>query len=420
MTPLAQIDEAAHSPSGMRRLVALLLVLTACGPRPATVAPAADRPLVVLVSIDGFRADYLARGVTPVLDSLARAGVRAEWMEPSFPTKTFPNHYTLVTGLRPDHHGIIANNMIDSVLGTFSMSIKEAVTNPGWWGGEPIWVTAERQGVVTGPMFWPGSEAPEHGVRPGHWVPWNDAIAPMARADTLLAWLQLPAAERPRFVTLYIDAVDHAGHAFGPASPAVDDSLAYADRALGHFLSGLARLGLAERTDLVVVSDHGMAPVGPGRVIALDDYISLDDVTVADWSPVAMLIPKPGKADAVFRALEHASPAMAVYRKGDIPRRLAFGTNPRVPAIVAIAADGWTITSRARAAGVKAGGNHGFDNTLPSMRALFVASGPDLRRGGAVVAPFANIHVYDLLAHLLRIRPAPNDGSLDSVRAVLR
>lgn len=404
----------------MSRPVALLLLLAACGPRGGAPTPAPIAPTtVVLVSIDGFRADYLDLGVTPVLDSLARAGVRARWLEPSFPTKTFPNHYTIVTGLRPDRHGIIANNITDSVLGRFTMAMRDAVRDARWWGGEPIWVTAEKAGRATAPMFWPGSEAPIGGVWAAHWLPFDDDLPPSARVDSLIAWLDVPADARPVFGSLYFAGVDHAGHTFGPDSPLVRDSLAAADAMVGRLTAALRARGLAGSVNLIVVSDHGMAPVGPERVIALDDYISMSDVTITDWGPAVMIAPRPGREAAVYRALRGAHPALDVYRKGELPARLAFGTHPRIPAIVAIAAEGWTVTTRDRLARVRTGGNHGFDNAAPSMRALFIASGPAFRRG-VVVAPFSNVHLYELMAHLLDLRPVANQGSLDSVRAVLR
>jgi predicted AlkP superfamily pyrophosphatase or phosphodiesterase len=406
----------------MRRFAFLACVLAACAP-PGSLpppGPVASAPAtVLLVSIDGFRPDYLARGVTPVLDSLARAGVRAAWLEPSFPTKTFPNHYTMVTGLRPDRHGIIANNMTDSVLGRFTMSMREAVRDARWWGGEPIWVTVERAGRATAPMFWPGSEAKIGGVWATHWLPFDGDMPVTARVDSVVSWLDVPIAQRPVFASLYTEAVDNAGHRFGPDSPLVRDSLAAADAMLGRLVAALRQRGLADAVNLIIVSDHGMAPVGPDRVIVLDDHLDLDDVTITDWGPAVMIAPDPGKATAVYRALRDAHPALAVYWKGDLPERLQFGTHPRIPAIVAIAADGWTVTTRDRLERITAGGNHGFDNALPSMRALFIASGPAFRRG-AVVPAFSNVHLYELMAHLLGVPPAPNQGSLDSVRAVLR
>ncbi|HRP07415.1 MAG TPA: ectonucleotide pyrophosphatase/phosphodiesterase [Gemmatimonadales bacterium] len=370
------------------------------------------------MSLDGFRADYLERGLTPTLDSLARAGVRAQWMTPSFPSKTFPNHYTLVTGLLPDHHGVIANNMWDDSLGAFSMSNRAAVQDARWWGGEPIWVTAETQGRRASAFFWPGSEAPIMGVYPTHWMAFDDNFPGPARVDSVLAWLDVPDAERPAFSTLYYSDVDHAGHSLGPVAPGSDSAIARVDSMLALLTSGLQRRGLAGKVNLIVVADHGMSAVSRDRLIALDDYIPLDSVMVIDWNPVAMIQPR-GSVESIYRALRGAHPNLHVYRKSELPAHFRFGTNPRIPDIVAIADDGWTITSRARFATFNRGGEHGFDQTTPSMRALFVASGPAFRQG-VVVPPFSNIHVYELMTHITGLNPAPNDGSLDSVRVMLR
>jgi predicted AlkP superfamily pyrophosphatase or phosphodiesterase len=404
----------------MRRFLVSLLLCSACAPAPSprSTGPTAPQS-VLLVSLDGFRPDYLLRGLTPTLDSLARTGVRAQWMTPSFPSKTFPNHYTLVTGLVPDHHGIVANSMWDDALGRFTMGLRDAVRDARWWGGEPIWVTSEKQGRRAAPFFWPGSEAPIGGVWATHWVAYDDAFPDEARVDSVLAWLDLPAADRPAFVSLYYSDVDHAGHSAGPASPQVDTALILVDRMLARLTRGLHARGLADLVNVIVVSDHGMSPTSRDRLIALDDYISLDDVNVVDWSPVGAVTPKPGKSEAVYRALRDAHPHLHVYRKHEVPAQYRFGTHPRVTELVLIADDGWTITSRDRFEGFRPGGSHGYDQATPSMRALFVASGPGFRRG-AVVPSFSNIHVYELMAHLLGLRPAPNDGSLDSVRAVLR
>lgn len=405
----------------MRRLCVVLLLLAACSPAapPRTATPPAAGQSVILVSLDGFRADYLRRGHTPTLDSLARAGVRAEWMTPSFPTKTFPNHYTLVTGLVPDHHGIVANTMWDDTLGRFAMGLRDAVRDARWWGGEPIWVTSEQQGRPSAPFFWPGSEAPIGGVRPAHWVPFADSFPREARVDSVLAWLDVPPAHRPAFVSLYYSDVDHAGHNSGPGSPQVDSALIVVDRMLSRLASGLRARGLGDVVNIIVVSDHGMSATSRDRLIALDDYIVLEDVTVVDWSPVGAVTPKPGQSEAVYQALRGAHPHLQVYRKGEVPSQYRFGSHPRVTELVLVADDGWTITSRDRFATFRAGGTHGYDQSLPSMRALFVASGPAFRRG-SVVPSFGNIHVYELMAHILGLRPAPNDGQLDSVRAVLR
>ncbi len=409
---------------GWRRLGALaLLMATACrsGPAPTPVAPAPSRT-VVLVSLDGFRADYLDRPGAVRLRALAARGVRAQRMIPAFPSKTFPAHYTVVTGLHPEHHGIVANTMQDPAIGkTFTISDTLVARDPRWWQGEPLWITAERQGVRSASFYWPGSDYEVAGGRPSDYRPYDGRVPNAARVRQVLAWLARPAATAPRFITLYFSTTDDAGHAHGPDAPQVDSAIAHVDSLIGALDDGIAALGAADRVALVVVADHGMTAISADRVIYLDDYLDLSTVQVIDWMPVTGLAPRAGREDSVVARLRTAHPQLAVYRKDEVPARFHYSAHPRIPPVVLIASEGWTISSRARVTlmGPPRGGTHGYDNQLPAMGALFVAAGPGLARG-RVLPPFASVHVYPLLAHLLGIVPAPHDGSLDAVRAALR
>ena len=211
--------------------------------------------------------------------------------------------------------------------------------------------------------------------------------------------------------------VDHAGHDFGPDAPQTDSAIARVDSMVGALVAGLAARGLSDKVNLIVVADHGMTATSPERQIFLDDYIDLSTVLIVDWSPVAAILPRAGHSDSVYARLRRAHPQLAVYRKHEIPARFHYSSNSRITPILAIAADGWSIASHARPLRGP-GGNHGYDNELPAMGALFVAAGPAFRRG-VVVEPFQNVHVYALLARITGLPPAPNDGSLDSVRALL-
>ncbi len=409
--------------SGMQKHpLVLLLLLAACAGTPRSgVAPrpAPTGQSVLLVSLDGFRWDYLDRGLTPSMTRLAERGVRAQWMTPSFPSKTFPNHYTIVTGLYPEHHGIVANNMYDSVLGRFRLADTMAQSESRWWGGEPIWRTLQRQGGRAAPFSWPGSEAAIGGAHPWKWRRFDNAFPKAARVDSVLSWLSLPRGEAPTFVTLYYSDMDDAGHNFGPDSPEVDAALGVVDSMIGLLVDGLIARGLSDHVNLIIVSDHGMIETPANQVIALDNYINLDDVDVVDWTPVGAVSPKPGKEEAVYRALVNAHPHLKVYRKGEVPARFHFDSNPRITPLILVADPGWSIATKVRAATWKGGASHGWDPDARGMGALFIAAGPAFRQG-VTVAPFQNIHVYELLAHILGIVPAPNDGTLDSVRTVLR
>jgi predicted AlkP superfamily pyrophosphatase or phosphodiesterase len=409
-----------------RSLVLLLTLAAACsgrGAAPAAPRAAAGPQTVVLVSLDGFRPDYLDRPGAVNLRALAAEGVRARAMEPVFPTKTFPNHYSLVTGLHPARSGIISNTMEDPELGRFAISDTNAVRDARWWGGEPFWVTVERQGLRAAAFFWPGSEAAIDGIRPTWYERFDDSVPFDTRVRRVLSWLRLPADSAPRFITLYFSAVDGAGHRYGPAAPQTDSAIARVDSAIGALRAGIRQMGGRGRgVNVIVVSDHGMAPVSRDRLVFLDDLMDLAGVRVVDWSPVAMLRPPPERVAEVVRALS-ASPHLRVYPKEEIPDRFRFRDHPRIPPVIAIAEEGWSITTRARLAALPPnwswGGDHGYDNALPSMQALFAAAGPAFARG-RVVDRVRAVDLYDLMASILGVVPAPNDGSLDSIRVVLR
>ena len=411
----------------MRRVALLALLLLAAGAPHAQNRGASDlEPTVILVSFDGWRWDYDTKAPAPNLRSLMARGVRADNLIPSFPSKTFPNHYTIVTGLYPGHHGIVANSIRDPKTGRlFATSTTREVRDPMWWGGEPIWVTASRGGQPTATMFWPGSEAPIRGVLPKFWTPYNGNTPADSRVDRVLEWLDLPARDRPRLITVYFEDADRAGHEQGPESQAVREAIMRADAHLGRLLRGLERRGLADRVNVIVVSDHGMATVDNERVIVLDDYVSIDDVQIVDINPTLALVPKPGREESVFRALEKAHPRLKVYRRDATPEEWHYRDHPRVPPIVAVADEGWQVLRRStvdqlRSGRVRgAGGQHGYDPALMSMRALFVAAGPAFRQG-VTVPPFENVHIYNALAQVLRVTPAKNDGGTEVARRLLR
>lgn len=402
----------------LRRLfVCLALLLAGC----ATIDSSREgRPPVILVSIDGMRPADLDAAVTPTLAALADDGVRAA-MRPSFPSKTFPNHYALVTGLPPDRNGIVENNMQDPAIPgvTFKMSNREAVRDRRWWDqAEPIWVSAERAGIRTAPMFWPGAEADVRGVRPTYRMAYDEPMPLDARIDHVLAWLDLPPHERPGFLTLYFHQVDTAGHRHGPGSAQVKAELAKIDAALGRLVAGLKARGLS--ANLLVVSDHGMAFTPPEQRIFLEDIMPLDAGRTLAMGPIMTLYPAAGREAEVEWALLRPHPHMACWRKGEIPRRLRYGSNSRVAPIFCLPHTGWTITTRHWVAKAEPElGNHGYDPADPAMAAVFIGHGPAFRRGVRLPA-FDNVDVYPLLARLLGVSPEPNEGDLQELSGGLQ
>ncbi|WP_313809527.1 ectonucleotide pyrophosphatase/phosphodiesterase [Sphingobium sp.] len=401
----------------------LLVALGACAPvepRPVSVAVAVEQrqPVTILVSIDGFRPDYLKRGVTPHLSALAAAGVEAS-MQPSFPTKTFPNHWAIVTGKRPDHSGIVANRMEDASRPDEAFTM--ASDDPFWWSeAEPIWVTAEKAGIRTGTLFWPGSnvawggtEAVEWphkitgGARPSDWAQFNQQISGVQRVNGVLDLLRRPMDIRPRFVTLYFDAVDTAGHAGGPDAPETTGAVAEVDGQIGMLIDGLKALG--QPANLIILSDHGMAQKSSDRVVALDRIANPADYRIVESGPYASLNPMPGREAALEAALLKPRPHMQCWRKDGIPARFHYGTHRRIPPYFCLADTGWVIQPTAPAKPF-VGGDHGWDDRAPEMQALFIANGPEFDTRFRPPAGFANVDVYPLLARLLGIAARPGDG----------
>ena len=414
-------------------LILLVAFSTGCATQPHTdstfhLQGAQPAPLL-LISIDAYRADYINRGLSPTLAMLAKDGVQADSMQPSFPSLTFPNHYTLVTGLRPDHHGIVNNTMVDPQLGKFSLSNRKAVSDGRWWDeGTPIWETADAHGLRTATMFWPGSEANIQGHHPDEWKPFDGAVTADARVDQILAWLNVPAAQRPTFLTLYFDAVDHAGHEYGPDSPQVNDALRNTDAAMARLVRGLKQDGLFDQMNIIVLADHGMASVPLANSVMIDTLVPIDQVqtvsmgVLAGFNPASNTPAASSDFAAIERTLEQPQQHMRCWDKTRVPKRLVYGSNPRVPQLLCLADVGWRITTTQYAAshaGHVSIGEHGYDNADPLMQAVFVAHGPGFRHGANVPA-FPNVDVYPLMTHLLHIPAAPNDGDYDAVKGMLK
>lgn len=301
------------------------------------------RPAVLLISFDGFRADYFGKASTPHLDGLMRHGVTAASMQPIFPSKTFPNHYTIVTGLYAESHGIVANDMWDPVWdATFTLS-NGAAKEGRWWQGEPIWATAGRSGLKSACMFWPGSEAEIAGRRPTYYKPYNGATSYEERVRQVVEWLSLPLDERPAIVTAYFNAADDAGHAYGPDSAQVVAAIERLDATIGLLTTSLNQQALRANVDILLVSDHGMASIDSSRVVYLEDYIDLATVRIITTSPVFMALPiAPATAASVVAALA-AMPHSTVWEKANAPARFHYVNNRRITPIVGVADDTWSI-----------------------------------------------------------------------------
>jgi len=401
--------------------LAVLLVLSACsaiGPEKKTPVP------LLLISIDGLRHDYLDLADTPNFDRLRNGGLAADSLQHVFPTKTFPTHYTMVTGLHPGSHGVVANNMWDKKSDRrFALGNRTEVENGYWYqAGEPIWVTAERQQLIAATYFWPGSEARIRRVRPTHWKRYQNDVPHAERIAQVLEWLNEPVQQRPDFLTLYFSTVDSAGHRAGPGSPEVIDALEEIDAQLGTLLDGLERKGLLDRMHLIVVSDHGMAAVDSERQILLEDYLDLSKVLVSDWGPAAQIwVQGDQDIDAMAARLNRAHRHMRAWARPEIPARYRFGQHHRVPDLLIEADLGWMITNRAYLAArarYALGGMHGWDPAHTAMHGLFIAHGPAFAPG-SVAPTVRSIDLYALMARLLNLKPARHEGSLQPFSSYL-
>ena len=389
------------------RLALITLLALIC--RPA-LARETRAPVTILVSIDGFRADYLQRGLTPTLAALAGEGVSAA-MRPSFPTKTYPNHYALVTGLRPDRNGIVGNRMEDPARPGETFTMKASQDSFWWSEAEPIWAAAEKADIRSATMFWPGSNVAYGNIRPEDWFDYDEAITDVQRVNAVLDWLRRPLAIRPRLVTLYFDLVDTAGHRHGPDSPELNAALKEVDGDIARLRAGLAEL--KQPANLIIVADHGMAATSPERLVWMRDIADPADYRVIDEGPVGLIDPVPGHEAALAASLLKPRPHVDCMRKADLPERLHYGRNPRVAAFICLADTGWLLMNEyPKKLGIDLG-SHGYDNRAPEMLALFVAAGPDIARRGRLPT-FDNVDVYPLLRDLLRLPAKPDIDGTDA------
>lgn len=376
-----------------------------------------DADYVVLISFDGFRFDYLDRGITPNFDRLAARGVRADALIPVFPTKTYTNHYSVATGLYAGRHGLVGNDFYDPDRDAYyRLRDRAAVEDGRWYGGEPIWVTAEKQGMVSAAMFFIGTEAPVQGIQPTYWNRYDHQLPDEIRVDRVLEWLAMPPARRPHMITLYFAVADDNGHWTGPESAELNAAVQHADSILGSLLDGIERLPHGDRVNLIIVSDHGMTrSVG---TVVLDDYADLEGVIVVDAGPIASLHfhGDTVRRDRVLHGLS-AAPHLRAFARDRIPVEWGVRDNPRIGDILVVADEGWLLSRTGRRAGRNVA-THGWAPS-ESMYGIFLAAGPGIRSAGRIPA-FENIHIYPLMASLLGLRPNPDiDGRADVLAPIL-
>ncbi len=406
-------DTSLHEKTGRYLMIPLLirhavlvLVLLATGSTaPAPTAQAGEAPYLVLVSIDGFRHDYPDLYPTPALARIAAAGVRAASLRPVWPTLTFPNHYSIATGLYPAEHGIVGNRFPAADRESwYEYKDRTTVQDGRWYGGEPIWVAAERAGLPAAAYYFVGTEAPVGGVSPSDWRAFDDGVPGEARVAQALDWLARPDETRPHVVTLYFEHVDVASHRHGPGSAEAAAAVATVDGWLGELLDGIARLPVARQTYVVVVSDHGQLPTRldePSFVI--EEVANLDGVQVVNHGSLAMLFLDPaereraaGLRDAINARWEHGR----AWLRDEAPAAWHVAGSPRMPDLLVQADPGYTVVSRAGGEVKLTAGDHGWAPETAGMHGVFLACGPGLPAGRRLPAIGA-VDVYPLLLDML-------------------
>jgi len=399
----------------MHRLFTLLLLAALL---PWHAAAAGRDTYTVIISLDGLRWDYLDTYDVPFMQQLAREGVKAV-MQPSFPSKTFPNHYTLATGLTPDHHGIIANTFWDRQRQVeFSLGNKDTRSKGYYYGGDPVWLTAKHQGVKTATVFWVGSDVEINGDHPTYWRDYQtQQLDYPGRVDEIIGLLKKPEADRPHLVMAYFEEPDRSGHDYGPMHRLTRWAMEDMDLLLSNLWARIQLLPIASKVNLIVTGDHGMTSVDPKR------FVDIDDVLPKHWYerfcndyPTLIYASAPQYIDSICDRLQGVDHIRA-WRKADIPAYLGYGSNPNMGDVVVLPDVGWLFADKPSK---KQRGSHGFDHMAADMQVGFRAIGPDFKRGYEKSDRFRNVCIYPLLCYLLGVTPSPNDGSLDEVMDMLR
>lgn len=370
---------------------------------------------VVIVSFDGFRHDYIDNNRTPAFDKMAKNGVRAVMM-PSYPASTFPNHYAMATGLVPDHNGLVNNSFWDPEhQQRYSMG-SDLKSKSYFYLGEPLWNTAQRQGVIAGVTYWVGSEFNINGARPRYHLRYvnSELLSFPDRVKRTIELLQLPEEERPRLLMVYFSEPDHTGHMYGPMHRNTRQSVRRMDKILGQLRNSLAKLPIADKIDLIVVSDHGMTDISPAKCVSADKYLRKEWMERCIYgTPTSIFSKNEACRDSILAALngvEH----IFVWKKEEVPAELNYGTSNRLGDIIVAPELGWRFSDRPG----KNNGGHGYFPSDPDMQTVFRAEGPDFKVGYEN-PKFRNVTIYTLACHLLGIEPAPNDGDLNEVKGML-
>ncbi|MGE4287357.1 MAG: ectonucleotide pyrophosphatase/phosphodiesterase [Salinivirgaceae bacterium] len=377
------------------------------------------RPYLVVLSLDGFRWDYQQKAQTPWLDSITRYGVKAEGLQPAFPSKTFPNHYTIATGLYPGNHELISNSFFAPDLNLhYAIRDRSKVEDGRFYKGEPIWVTAEAQKVKTGSYFWVGSEATIKGYAPTYSKKYEHNFPYMQRVDSVIDWLQKPYRERPKLVMWYLAEADDVGHRHGPDSPQIVDAVQMLDSVIGAFMTKAQQLDIRDSLNFLIVSDHGMGAFDLEHTVYFNEHVKSHWIdTTFGGNPFMLVQAVPEYVDSVALAFSNVK-GVSIWKKEDLPERFHLKQSRRLSNLVMVADSGWSLTYK-RGRRFYPGGTHGYDNQNRDMYGIFYAIGPKFKAGYDAGILY-NTDIYNLMAKILEIKPAPNDGNPEQIMHVLK
>lgn len=379
-----------------------------------------NKPYVILISIDGFRYDYAEKYGAVNLLQLSGKGVRATAMQPSFPTLTFPNHYSIATGLYPSHHGLVDNQFFDRKRNAvYKVGNRKAVEDGTWYYGTPLWVLAEKQKMLSASFYWVGSESAIQNIRPTYYYYYQEKIGIDQRIQQVVNWLSLPAAQRPHFISFYFPEVDHMGHSYGSDSDSVRSAVQFVDRSIGKMVQEVNKLNLP--VNFIVVADHGMMQADTVNTLQLPESPLLKDLVIAPGNEKMMLYGRnKEEIRAAYEFLKQHENHFTVYLKEETPARWHYGqedTHNRIGDIIVLAEANYAFGTQGKRMHI---GHHGYDNNLTNMNAIFMAWGPAFKEETRIPT-FENVNVYPLVARLLGLSiTEPIDGQLEVLAPVLK
>ena len=381
-----------------------------------------EKPYVLMVSLDGFRWDYLNRNITPNLKKIEDNGVRALTFQPVFPSKTFPNHYSIVTGLYPQNHGIIHNSFINIKTGErYRISDTLAVRNDKWYHGISIWSLLQKNGIKSASYFWPGSEV--HKAHPDYFKRFDKSIPHKQRIEGIIHWLQMPESQRPHLLLLYFCDTDTKGHHFGPDSKELNEAVAFLDGQIGYLMQRLADIAMLDKINLIVLSDHGMTEISADKIVDVSEIIGKYALEYSGKSPVVSLYPQNEKdKNRIIADLKRIGKGFKFYSKSETPDYYHYSQNNLLGGILLVADKGYTLLLHKKSADfrLKNKGNHGYDNHLLDMQGIFLAQGPAFNKGYRT-GQLRNIDVYPLICRIMGIAQLQNiDGNIEFINFILR